>query len=120
MSIGSIWMAQSRACSLRRHYRRNGAHGASLELTDQQQHELAKILIEEREHIRRVWQVTNVPPEYRASATRAIKDKAEKQIRAMLIDEQKKINPDRSSELLCTSKGDLERSLNPGWQTALW
>jgi Spy/CpxP family protein refolding chaperone len=63
---------------------------AALHLTDQQQTELARILAVQRERMRQVWQQQNVPPEYRAGETRAIKDKTEEQIRAILTDEQKK------------------------------
>ena len=63
---------------------------AALQLTHQQQVELARILAVQRERMRKVWQQQNVLPEYRASETRAIKDETESQIRAMLSDEQRK------------------------------
>ena len=61
-----------------------------LDLTDSQQVELAKLLANQREQIRRLWSDGAVAPEFRVSAMRAISDKTEEQIRALLNDEQKK------------------------------
>jgi hypothetical protein len=84
-----------------------------LELTEAQERELATILAQQREQIRQVWRAAHVRPEYRASATRAIKDKTEEKIRAMLTDEQKKkYIADRPNELPYMSKDELEHWLN--------
>ncbi len=61
-----------------------------LELTESQQRALAKVLANEHEQLRKLWQQSNAAPELRASATRGIHDKTEGQIRALLTDEQRK------------------------------
>jgi hypothetical protein len=61
-----------------------------LQLSEPQQAELARILANEHEQIRQLWREQKVAPEYRVSAMRAISDKTEEQIRALLNDEQKK------------------------------
>jgi hypothetical protein len=61
-----------------------------LELTEAQQTELAKVLTNRREQIRKLWRDEKVPPEYRVGAMRAINEQTEDRIRALLNDEQKK------------------------------
>lgn len=80
-----------------------------LELTDQQQAKLARILVERREAIRQVWQDAHVPAELRNSATRAINAKTEDQIRAILTDEQKKKYVATPPKAPSDSKSELDR-----------
>jgi hypothetical protein len=61
-----------------------------LDLTETQQAKLAQILASQHEQIRKLWSDQRVPSEYRVGEMRAINDKTEDQIRALLNDEQKK------------------------------
>jgi Spy/CpxP family protein refolding chaperone len=61
-----------------------------LDLTEAQQFQLAKVLASRHERIRKLWRDQAVPPEYRVSQMRAINDETERQIRALLTEEQKK------------------------------
>lgn len=61
-----------------------------LDLTEAQQFQLAKVLASRHERIRKLWSDQAVPPEYRVSQMRAINDETERQIRALLTEEQKK------------------------------
>jgi hypothetical protein len=66
----------------------------ALDLDVRQQSELRKALVSQREEVRRIWGDASVPAANRISATRAISDKTEDRIRALLNDEQKnKYNP---------------------------
>lgn len=60
-----------------------------LDLTEAQQAEVAKILVSQREQIRKLWNDQTVAPEYRIGAMRAINYETEDRIRALLNDEQK-------------------------------
>lgn len=67
-----------------------------LDLDAAQQSELRKVLENQRERVRMLWNDSNVPPANRISATRAISDNTADQIRALLTEEQrKKYNPPR-------------------------
>jgi hypothetical protein len=68
----------------------------ALDLDARQQSELRKALVSQREEVRRIWGDASMPAANRISATRAISDKTEDRIRALLNDEQKnKYNPPR-------------------------
>ena len=61
-----------------------------------QQSELRKVLENQREQVRKLWNDSTVPPANRISATRLISDNTADQIRALLNNEQrKKYNPPR-------------------------
>jgi hypothetical protein len=67
-----------------------------LDLDAAQQSELRKVLENQREQVRKLWNDSTVAPANRISATRAISDNTADQIRALLNEEQrKKYNPPR-------------------------
>jgi hypothetical protein len=85
-----------------RHYKKHSLEERVRKLTQwlaldaTQQSELRKVLEDQREQIRKVWDDASVPAAYRISATQAISDKTADQIRALLNEEQrKKFNPPR-------------------------
>jgi hypothetical protein len=70
----------------------------SLNLDPGQQASLRRILIEQRDTVRRIWSNKAMLPAERAPATRAANERTGDQIRAMLNDEQKKnYNPPKPS-----------------------
>jgi hypothetical protein len=70
----------------------------SLSLDAGQQASLRRILIEQRDAVRRIWSDRALLPAERAPATRAANERTGDQIRAMLNDEQKKkYNPPKPS-----------------------
>lgn len=62
---------------------------AELGLDAQQQSDVRRLLLEQREQMKRIWSDTSIPPAYRVNATRAIGDKTADRIRALLNEEQK-------------------------------
>lgn len=62
----------------------------ALDLDVKQQAELRRLLENQREQIRNLWDDTSVPPADRVNATRVISNRTADRIRAMLNDEQKK------------------------------
>jgi protein CpxP len=63
---------------------------AELNLDAGQQAGVRKLLEEQREQVRRVWNDVTIPAGSRVGATRAISERTADQIRALLTDEQKK------------------------------
>jgi len=77
------------------------AHGANLDdrvkafalglnLDAEQQSKLKRVLENQRDQVRKVWDDQAVPAPYRVNATRVISDQAADQIRALLTEEQRK------------------------------
>jgi hypothetical protein len=67
-----------------------------LDLDAAQQSELRKVLENQREQVRKLWNDSTVPPANRINATKVISDNTADQIRALLNEEQrKKYNPPR-------------------------
>jgi hypothetical protein len=62
----------------------------ALDLDAKQQSELRRVLLGQREQIRRVWDDVSVPAAYRVIATQSISDRTADQIRSLLNEEQKK------------------------------
>ncbi|HEX9473750.1 MAG TPA: hypothetical protein VF931_06150 [Steroidobacteraceae bacterium] len=62
-----------------------------LGLDERQQAELRKVLQSQREEVRRLWTEQSVPEIYRASEMRAISERTEVRIRALLNEEQRKL-----------------------------
>jgi hypothetical protein len=62
---------------------------AELGLDAQQQSDVRRLLLEQREQVSKIWSDTSIPPAYRVNATRAIGDKTADRIRALLTEEQK-------------------------------
>jgi hypothetical protein len=62
---------------------------AELALDGQQQSDVRRILLDQRQQVMKVWNDNSVPPAYRVNLTRAIGDKTADKIRALLNDEQK-------------------------------
>ncbi|MEP6883301.1 MAG: hypothetical protein ABJC66_01000 [Gammaproteobacteria bacterium] len=62
----------------------------ALDLDAQQQVELQRIFVGQREAVRKIWRDPALLPAERVPATRAVEDRTADQIRAILNDEQKK------------------------------
>lgn len=77
-----------------------------LDLDAEQQAQLRKVLEDQREQVRKVWNDPSVPAAYRVSATHAISDQTEDRIRALLNEEQrKKFTPPRPPREAAGSSG---------------
>ncbi len=102
-----------------RHHNHSGleervkAFSKALDLDARQQAELKKVLESQREQIRRVWSDGSVPPDQRASATRAISYQTADRIRALLNEEQrKKYSPPRPPQEAAGSARSVEDGMN--------
>jgi hypothetical protein len=62
----------------------------ALKLDTDQKAKLKKVLENQRDEVRRVWNDSSVPAVYRVNATRIISDKTADRIRALLTEEQRK------------------------------
>jgi len=64
--------------------------GTALDLSPAQQAQLRKLLLEQREEVKTIWNDTSIPASDRIGATQAISERTADRIRAMLNEEQKK------------------------------
>ena len=62
----------------------------ALDLSPAQQAQLRKLLLEQREEVKTIWNDTSIPASDRIGATQAISERTADRIRAMLNEEQKK------------------------------
>jgi periplasmic protein CpxP/Spy len=62
----------------------------ALDLSAAQQTQLRKILLEQRQSVRKIWSEPTLPATDRVAATRALNERTADNIRAILNDEQKK------------------------------
>jgi hypothetical protein len=85
----------------------------ALDLDVRQQAELRKILIDQRDQVRKVWDDQSLLAAYRVSATQTISERTSDRIRSILTDEQKKkYNPPKPQDQAENPRPDVEVWMN--------
>jgi len=86
----------------------------ALDLSPAQQAQLRKLLLQQRDEIKGVWDDASIPASDRIGATQAISERTADRIRAMLTDEQKKkYGPPPSERPPRPDSSTVEKWMNP-------